>query len=49
MKMKSSSLMDEKGFIGELEETYKSMWKDWCKKHNFFCSSFFIVYGFYEK
>ena len=30
-EMKSSSLMDEKGFIGELEETYKSMWKDWCK------------------
>ena len=30
-EMKSSSLMDEKGFICELEEAYKSMWKNWCK------------------
>ena len=30
-EMKSSPLMDEKGFISELEETYQVMWKSWCK------------------
>ena len=29
-EMEASPLMDQKGFVRELEETYQAMWKKWC-------------------
>jgi predicted O-linked N-acetylglucosamine transferase (SPINDLY family) len=29
-KMRASPLMDEQGFIEELEAAYRAMWRDWC-------------------
>ena len=28
--MKTSPIMDHKGFVRELEKTYQSMWEKWC-------------------
>ena len=29
-EMERSKIMDAKGFVQELEETYRSMWENWC-------------------
>ena len=29
-EMEASPLMDQQGFVRELEETYQDMWKKWC-------------------
>ena len=29
-EMEGSKIMDTKGFVQELEETYRSMWENWC-------------------
>ncbi|MGJ8527849.1 tetratricopeptide repeat protein [Maritalea sp.] len=29
-KMEQSALMDEKGFVGRVEDAYRAMWRKWC-------------------
>ena len=30
IEMEASPLMDQKGFVRELEGAYQAMWKKWC-------------------
>jgi predicted O-linked N-acetylglucosamine transferase (SPINDLY family) len=30
-RMRGSPLMDEKGFVRDLEDAYRGMWREWCQ------------------